>query len=42
MSYNNKSIHILRGTGTDDSVKNTVLEKGQPFYDKADHSLKIG
>ena len=40
MSTNNKSIQILRGT-TDNS-SNVVLKSGQPFYDKTDHSLKIG
>lgn len=40
MSTNNKSIQILRGTTANSS--NVVLQPGQPFYDKTDHSFKIG
>lgn len=46
MSTNNKSIHILRGrtssTSTPNVVDNTLLEAGQPFYDKRTNTLRIG
>lgn len=45
MSTNNKSIQILRGTttsGGESNVDRTVLETGQPFYDKRTNTLRIG
>ena len=45
MPTNNKSIQILRGTTTssgESSVDRTVLETGQPFYDKRTNTLRIG
>lgn len=43
---NNKSIHILRGrtssTSEPNAVDNTLLEDGQPFYDKRTNTLRIG
>ena len=45
MPTNNKSIQILRGTttnGGESNVDRTVLETGQPFYDKRTNTLRIG
>ena len=45
MPTNNKSIQILRGTTTssgESNVDRTVLETGQPFYDKRTNTLRIG
>ncbi len=45
MPTNNKSIQILRGTTTIDGESNvdkTILETGQPFYDKRTNTLRIG
>lgn len=45
MPTNNKSIQILRGTTTNGGASNvdkTILETGQPFYDKRTNTLRIG
>ncbi len=45
MPTNNKSIQILRGTttnGGESNVDKTILETGQPFYDKRTNTLRIG
>lgn len=45
MPTNNKSIQILRGTTTnsgESNVDKTILETGQPFYDKRTNTLRIG
>ena len=42
MPTNNKSIQILRGTttsGGETNVDRTVLETGQPFYDKRTNTI---
>lgn len=45
MSTNNKSIQILRGNkdnSLSDTLKQTVLEPGQPYFDKFNKTLQVG
>ena len=45
MSTNNKSIQILRGNKDNrlsDTLKQTVLEPGQPYFDKFNKTLQVG
>lgn len=45
MSTNNKSIQILRGNNENklsDTLKQTVLEPGQPYFDKFNKTLQVG
>lgn len=45
MPTNNKSIQILRGNKDNelsDTLKQTVLEPGQPYFDKFNRTLQVG
>lgn len=45
MPTNNKSIQILRGNNENklsDTLKQTVLEPGQPYFDKFNKTLQVG
>lgn len=45
MSTNNKSIQILRGNKDNklsDTLKQTVLKPGQPYFDKFNRTLQVG